>query len=330
MSPWDRSSTVLDKRSPFDALASDYDRSFTYSAIGRAQRHAVWKVAQRVFVPGTRILELNCGTGVDAVYLAHLGLKVTALDSSSQMIAVAQDRVQRERCQNSIRLMHWAIEELDRLPPEAPYDGAFSNFGGLNCVPDLRRFGCDLARRLKPGSPVLLCLMGRYCLWELFYHPLKGQFPKAVRRLKKDGVLATPGNDQEAKPESLPPDAPSGTQGDIYSPKALPPASVRRARSGVMGRRWNTRELNSRHVAPEQTIRVVYPSVRSLVRGLQPHFRYRHHLAVGLFVPPSYLEHWASRHPRFLNVMDQIDNRVGRWPLLRNAGDHYLIHLERL
>ena len=191
MSPWNTSSTVLDKSSPFDALAADYDRSFTHSAIGRAQRHAVWKVAQRVFQPGTRILELNCGTGVDAVYLARLGLKVTALDNSSQMIAVAQDRVRRERCQGSIRLMHWAIEDLDQLPAEAPYDGAFSNFGGLNCVPDLRRFGCDLARRLKPGSPVLLCPMGRYCIWEFFYYSLRWQFHKAVRRLKKDGVLAT-------------------------------------------------------------------------------------------------------------------------------------------
>jgi ubiquinone/menaquinone biosynthesis C-methylase UbiE len=328
MSPWNTSSTVLDKRSPFDALAADYDRSFTHSAIGRAQRHAVWKVAQRVFQPGTRILELNCGTGVDAVYLARLGLKVTALDNSSQMIAVAQDRVRRERCQGSIRLMHWAIEDLDQLPAEAPYDGAFSNFGGLNCVPDLQRFGCDLARRLKPGSPVLLCPMGRYCIWEFFYYSLRWQFHKAVRRLKKDGVLAMLGNDPKSK--SLPPDTPSGTQGDIPSPNDFPPTSVRRAAPRVMGRRWNTQELNSRHVALERTIRVVYPSVRSLVRTLQPHFRYRHHLAVGLFVPPSYLEQWASRHPGFLNVMDQIDSRVGRWPVLRNAGDHYLIHLERL
>jgi len=47
----------------FDTVAEDYDRIFTNSAIGRAQRDAVWEVARTVFSPGSRILELNCGTG---------------------------------------------------------------------------------------------------------------------------------------------------------------------------------------------------------------------------------------------------------------------------
>jgi len=287
MSPRNMSSAALGKSSPFDALAADYDRSFTHSVIGRAQRDAVWEVVQQVFTPGSRILELNCGTGVDAVYMARLGLKVTALDSSAQMIAVAQDRIRRERCESSVQLMHWTIEDLDRLPAETPYDGAFSNFGGLNCLPDLQTFGSNLAQWLKPGSPALLCLMGRYCVWEFLYYSLKWRLDTAVRRLNKDGVLATLGNSQPA-------------------------------------------EFNSRHVAPDRTIRVHYPSVRSLVQALQPYFRYHHHLAVGLFIPPSYLQGWASRHAGFLNAMNWVDSKVRHWPVLRDAGDHYLIHLERL
>jgi ubiquinone/menaquinone biosynthesis C-methylase UbiE len=259
--------------SPFDALAADYDHSFTYSLIGRTQREVVWAAAQRVFQAGTRILELNCGTGVDAVYLAGLGLKVTALDSSSQMIAVAQDRMHKGHWQTQIRLMHWAIEDLNHLSAEAPYEGAFSNFGGLNCVHDLQKFGRDLAYLLKPGSPVLLCLLGRSCAWEILHYSLSLRFSKAFRRWKASGAVL-----------------------DLGSGKPL---------------------------------RVFYPSVQQLAQSMQPHFRYLRHQAIGLTVPPSYLESAVSNYPRLLKAARWIDQKVARWPLVRSLGDHYLVHFER-
>ena len=39
-----------------------------------------------VFPPGARILEINCGTGNDAVFLARSGMHVTATDISPMMI----------------------------------------------------------------------------------------------------------------------------------------------------------------------------------------------------------------------------------------------------
>ena len=66
----------------FDRIAPDYDRRFTDSLIGRAQRDAVWKVLTRTFRRDDKILELNCGTGEDAIYLASNGISVVALDAS--------------------------------------------------------------------------------------------------------------------------------------------------------------------------------------------------------------------------------------------------------
>jgi methyltransferase family protein len=43
-------------------------------------------------------------------------------------------------------------EALDRLELESPFDGAFSNFSGLNCVEDLAAVARNLARLLKPGA----------------------------------------------------------------------------------------------------------------------------------------------------------------------------------
>ena len=43
---------------------SAYDREFTFSRIGMAQRRMVWRYLDRMLqMPGMNVLELNCGTG---------------------------------------------------------------------------------------------------------------------------------------------------------------------------------------------------------------------------------------------------------------------------
>ena len=80
----------------FDSLAGKYDELFTRSLIGRAQRGAVWDVLLDIFEPGSHILELNCGTGEDALFLARHDCSVVACDASGQMIQTARQRMQSE------------------------------------------------------------------------------------------------------------------------------------------------------------------------------------------------------------------------------------------
>src|SRR4029453_973425 len=78
---------------PFDAVAERYDDVFSNSPIGFAQRRSVWIEMDRAFHTGHRILEINCGTGIDALYLANRGVSVVACDSSPRMIAEARRRI---------------------------------------------------------------------------------------------------------------------------------------------------------------------------------------------------------------------------------------------
>src|SRR5258705_4602524 len=80
----------------FDHMAREYDNVFTNSMIGRAQRDAVWSVLTQVFQHGDHILELNCGTGEDALFLAGNGVSITACDASEQMIHIASNRLRKE------------------------------------------------------------------------------------------------------------------------------------------------------------------------------------------------------------------------------------------
>ena len=175
---------------PFDAVADDYDELFTASRIGQAQRASVWTDLKKVFHSGDRVLEIGCGTGVDACFLGSCGVLVLACDSSSRMLAVATRRVRETGNSEFVRPHLLGAEELSELREERTFDGAFSNFGALNCIKDLRRLASDLGQVLHPGASALLCLMGPCCLWELVWYLAHGNPRKAFRRFHREGVDA--------------------------------------------------------------------------------------------------------------------------------------------
>jgi ubiquinone/menaquinone biosynthesis C-methylase UbiE len=168
----------------FDRIAQDYDQKFTESLIGRAQRDAVWKVLRRTFRTNDNILELNCGTGEDAIFLASNGISVFALDASPQMIARAEQRLQHNSPQIPVVFCELPTERIGELHPEARFDGAFSNFSGLNCVADLDAVASSLAGLVKQDGRLVLCFSTRFCLIEILYYLAVGQWRKALRRCK--------------------------------------------------------------------------------------------------------------------------------------------------
>jgi ubiquinone/menaquinone biosynthesis C-methylase UbiE len=165
----------------FDGIAERYDEIFTESVIGRAQRRAVWRELQRVLAPGQRILEINCGTGVDAMCMAERGVEVDACDISPRMIDVAKRRQELQAPRAAVTFFVQAIERLEQL--DGSYDGVLSNFGGLNCVSDLGAAATQLARLIRPGGFLVMCLAGRFCAWEVAWYAMRGEIAKATRRL---------------------------------------------------------------------------------------------------------------------------------------------------
>jgi SAM-dependent methyltransferase len=257
---------------PFDSVANRYDEMFTLSKIGQAQRAAVWCELEKTFQAGNRVLEIGCGTGVDACFLAKHSVRVVACDSSPQMIAITKNKVRENRLQGLVEPILLRAEDIARLPSEGLFDGAFSNFGAINCIEDLRPLAHVLYERLKPGAKVLLCGLGPCCVWEIGWYLTRGQPRKAFRRLR------------------------SGNTARISSGTPIP---------------------------------VYYRSVRSLERTFAPEFRLKSVKGVGLLVPPSYAEGWASRFPRLLRLAAKGDSKVEGCPGLRELADHILLTLER-
>jgi SAM-dependent methyltransferase len=174
--------------SPFDEMAAGYDESFTHTACATVLRGLVWRQLRTALAGRGTVLELGCGTGEDAVHLARAGHRVVATDASPEMIRVAQAKALAAGCADRIEFHVLPMESLHALPPSPPFDGAFSNFGAINCVADLPRLGACLAERLRPGAPLLLVALGRCVPWEWFWFGLRGQPRKAFRRLQSAGV----------------------------------------------------------------------------------------------------------------------------------------------
>jgi hypothetical protein len=156
----------------FDRLAGRYDDLFSRSRIG-TQRGTVWEVLADTFLPGDEILVLNCRTKEDALFLSLLDVSVVACDSPEGMI----------RARNPpIKLDLLPTEHLSKRRPGALFDGALSNFSGLNSVADLNRTARDLASMVTLGAPVIICLSTRFCLSETLWFLFQGKLRKAFRR----------------------------------------------------------------------------------------------------------------------------------------------------
>jgi SAM-dependent methyltransferase len=68
------------------------------------------------------------------------------------------------------------------------FDAVFSNFGAVNCVPDLERCVADVAALLRPGAPLVFVVMGRHVPWEWAWFLARGAWRKAFRR-SRGGAL---------------------------------------------------------------------------------------------------------------------------------------------
>jgi len=185
--PYERQPAPPD--SPFDDVGPLYDQSLGIHPFDRDLRAVVQKTLEDCFPPGSHVIDLGCGTATDAVMLAERGVRVTAVDSSSGMLACARRKVEAQHLEQSISLINQNIEKIDSLGGTV-YDGAYSNFGVLNCIPDLQAAMARIAVLIAPGSLVVFSVLNRVCLWEIGGFLIRGKIGRAFRRVSLGEVSA--------------------------------------------------------------------------------------------------------------------------------------------
>jgi ubiquinone/menaquinone biosynthesis C-methylase UbiE len=165
----------------FTSQSAIFDQLYAANEIVGYKRERVRKFLLKYLAPGSRILELNAGTGDDAIFLAKQGHYVHATDISAGMQGKLKDKVAFHQMNAFVSQELCSFTSLENLSNKGPYDCIFSNFAGLNCTGDLDKVLASFENLLKPGGMVVLVVLPRFCLWETLFM-LKGKFKTAFRR----------------------------------------------------------------------------------------------------------------------------------------------------
>ena len=121
----------------------------------RLFRYVLQERMRERFRPGIRILDLGCGAGEDALWLAALGASVLGLDTSPAAVQEARRAGAAAGVGTRVRFEVRRPDEL-RLQ-DGSFGGAFAGPGALDGA-DLALLARPLAAVLREGSPVLLSL----------------------------------------------------------------------------------------------------------------------------------------------------------------------------
>jgi ubiquinone/menaquinone biosynthesis C-methylase UbiE len=101
--------------------------------------------------PGMHVLDVACGTGNAAIPAARAGARVTGLDFSPPLLAIA-----RERCADAMVEIDWVEGHAHELPFEdASFDRVLSVFGHM-FAPDHERTAAEMLRVLRPDGVIAI------------------------------------------------------------------------------------------------------------------------------------------------------------------------------
>ncbi len=174
----------------FDALASIYDSDFTHSIIGKRQRKVVWNYLKKQVGEHLDILELNGGTGEDAIFLAKQGHKVLTTDRSTEMLKASCQKFKNIETKYPIRLKQLDLNQASLHDQTAKFNLVFSNFGGLNCIDKtaLNQLKNFIDSRLKANGSAILIIMPKDTLLEKLYRRWTGQHGLILARQNEEGT----------------------------------------------------------------------------------------------------------------------------------------------
>lgn len=256
----------------FTKQSAVFDSFYSTNSIIQYKRQRVREHMLQYLQPASTILELNSGTGEDAVWFAQQGHRVHATDIAAGMQQQLIQKAAAAGLADKISSEQISFTALQQLKTLQKFDHIFSNFAGLNCTGALEKVLASFSSLVKPGGTVTLVILPKFCLWE-FLLLFKGQFKTAFRRL-----FASNG-------------AKAHIEGEYFTCWYYNPSFV--------------------------------------VQHLKTDFDLLQAEGLCTMVPPSYIEGFAEKYPRWYAFLKRNENKYkSRWPW-KCIGDYYIISLRK-
>jgi ubiquinone/menaquinone biosynthesis C-methylase UbiE len=124
--------------------------SGNYAAVAERISDASRQIVERAGLePGMELLDVACGTGNATIPAAKEGARVTGLDFSPDLLAVA-----RERAADAMVEVEWVEGDAQELPfDDASFDRVISVFGHM-FAPDHQRTAAEMQRVCRPDGTI--------------------------------------------------------------------------------------------------------------------------------------------------------------------------------
>ncbi len=170
----------------FDDLAPTYDRDIAGNEVTIRMRNIFWRALLDVFHRGQRVVEIGCGTGIDALWLAEQGLEVVATDISQGMVDRVAEKSRDKGLTAELICRKLPAKDVGLLGQKfrfESFDGAYSHAGALNMEPELARVPAQLWPLLRQSSPFVCSVINRTSLFEILFYLSLLKPRKAFRRL---------------------------------------------------------------------------------------------------------------------------------------------------
>ncbi len=171
-----------DAAAAYDAIAATYDDLLAGDAW---MRSVLWSRYARLFGPGDHVLDVGCGTGADALFLAGRGMRVLGIDVSPAMVDRLREKAATQRLDSLVDARVMDLAEIASLPAGS-FDAIISAFAGLSSTPDLSPFASDASRLLRPGGRMIVHMLNRTSLWEWLGAATHGELATA-REVARSG-----------------------------------------------------------------------------------------------------------------------------------------------
>src|SRR5215204_1604365 len=127
-------------------MAGDYGACAQYLESGALEILAGWQIP-----PGSRMLDVGCGTGQTAIPAARAGVLVTGVDIATNLIEQARARASAEGL--TVQFDEGDAEQLPYL--DASFDVVVSLIGAM-FAPRPERVASELVRMCRPGGRAIM------------------------------------------------------------------------------------------------------------------------------------------------------------------------------
>lgn len=150
-----------------------YDKGINILSLGQSKK--IQQDIVRDYINSSdEVLEIGCGTGTLTVSCAEKGASVVGFDISSQMLAMAKQKVRERNLADKVQLQEMGAIEMDKAFGEETFDKIVSTLVFSEFYPDEQQYVLGQSYRiLRPGGLIIIAddVMPK-SLWKRILHLL--------------------------------------------------------------------------------------------------------------------------------------------------------------